>query len=96
MKFHKSFLFLALVLLAPLTTPRPAAGAESTKIESSAEKKSSQSKDDYYELYKLLADTVDQVDRNYVKEVDRRELIEAAIRGVINKLDPYSSYIGPE
>ena len=43
-----------------------------------------------------LADTVDQVDRNYVKEVDRRELIEAAIRGVMTKLDPYSAYIGPE
>ena len=46
--------------------------------------------------YKLLADTVDQVDRNYVKEVDRRELIDAAIRGMMSKLDPYSAYIGPE
>src|SRR5208337_2568360 len=48
-----------------------AASAEIAKSEPSAEKKPSQSKDDYYELYKLLADTVDQVDRNYVKEVDR-------------------------
>jgi carboxyl-terminal processing protease len=53
-------------------------------------------KDDDYELYKLLADTIDQVQRNYVKEVDRRELIEAAIRGVLAKLDPYSVYIGPD
>jgi carboxyl-terminal processing protease len=53
-------------------------------------------KDDYYELYKMLIDTVDQVDRNYVKEVDRRELIEAAIRGVLGRLDPYSAYIGRE
>ena len=74
--------------LAP-KTPRP-------RKRENAEKKSPQPKDDYYELYKLLADTVDQVDRNYVKEVDRRELIEAAIRGVMNKLDPYSAYIGPE
>ena len=44
----------------------------------------------------MLADTVDQVDRNYVKEVDRRELIEAAIKGVLSRLDPYSAYIGPE
>ncbi|MGD0899529.1 MAG: S41 family peptidase [Thermoguttaceae bacterium] len=58
--------------------------------------KPSPPKDDYYELYKMLADTVDQVDRNYVKEVSRRELIEAAIRGVVNRLDPYSTYIGPE
>ena len=27
--------------------------------------------------------------------IDRRELIEAAIHGVMEKLDPYSSYIGP-
>jgi len=52
--------------------------------------------EDYYELYKLLVDTMDQVERNYVKEVDRRELMEAAIEGVLGKLDPYSSYISPE
>ena len=97
MKFHKSFLLLVLVLFLPFAVPRSAAGAENAKTGENAENKSSQQpKDDYYELYKLLADTVDQVDRNYVKEVDRRELIEAAIRGVMNKLDPYSAYIGPE
>ena len=53
-------------------------------------------KENYYELYKLVVDTVDQVERNYVTEVDRRELIEAAVRGVMARLDPYSSYIGPE
>ena len=53
-------------------------------------------KEDYYELYKILADTIDQVDRNYVEEVDRRELIEAAVKGVLSKLDPYSVYITPD
>src|SRR3989304_766953 len=53
------------------------------------------SKENYYELYKLLVDSIDQVERNYVNEIDDRELIEAAIRGVMSKLDPYSSYIGP-
>lgn len=51
---------------------------------------------EYYELFKTLADTIDQVDRNYVKDVSRRELMEAAIRGVLSKLDPYSNYIGPD
>jgi carboxyl-terminal processing protease len=50
----------------------------------------------YYELMKIFVDTFEQIDRNYVKEVDRRELIEAAMRGMIAKLDPYSSYIDPE
>jgi len=51
---------------------------------------------EYYELLRLLADTMDQVERNYVKEVSRRELVEAAIEGVISKLDQYSNYIPPE
>jgi carboxyl-terminal processing protease len=53
-------------------------------------------KTDDYELYRILVDTIDQAERNYVNEVNRRDLIEAAIRGVLNKLDPYSSYIGPD
>ena len=53
-------------------------------------------KEDYYELQKLLVDTLDQVERNYVKDVSRRELIEAAISGILAKLDPYSAYISPE
>jgi carboxyl-terminal processing protease len=55
----------------------------------------SKPKEDDYELYELLVDTLDQVQRNYVKEVSRRELVEAAIRGVLSELDPYSAYIGP-
>jgi len=51
---------------------------------------------EFYELYRSLADTVDQVDRNYVKKVDRRELMEAAIKGILTKLDPYSRYIPPD
>jgi carboxyl-terminal processing protease len=51
--------------------------------------------DEYYDLFRSLADTVDQVERNYVQEVDRRELMEAAIKGVLSKLDPYSNYISP-
>jgi carboxyl-terminal processing protease len=51
---------------------------------------------EYYELYKLLADTMSQVEQNYVKDVNRRELMEAAIRGVLDKLDPYSNYISPD
>jgi carboxyl-terminal processing protease len=52
--------------------------------------------DDDYELHRLFVDTLDQVERNYVKDVTRRELIEAAIRGVLRELDPYSNYIPPK
>jgi len=50
---------------------------------------------EYYELLRMFADTLDQVERNYVKEVDRRELMEAAIRGMMAKLDQHSNYIPP-
>ena len=60
-----------------------------------ADKQAAKDEAEFYDLYKALADTVDQVDRNYVKKVDRRELMEAAIKGVLSKLDPYSSYIPP-
>ena len=41
--------------------------------------------DEYYELYQIFADTLDQVERNYVKPVSRRELMEAAIDGVLEQ-----------
>ncbi len=53
------------------------------------------SRDEDYELFSVLVDTLDQVERNYVKDISRRELVEAAIQGVLTKLDPYSNYISP-
>lgn len=50
----------------------------------------------YFEIMRIFADTFEQVERNYVKEVDRRKLVEAAIRGMLDELDPYSNYIGPD
>jgi carboxyl-terminal processing protease len=48
------------------------------------------------ELLRLFADTLEQVKSKYVdSDVSDRELIEAAIRGMISKLDPYSNYIAP-
>jgi carboxyl-terminal processing protease len=47
------------------------------------------------QLLRLFADTLDQIERNYVKPVDRRELMEAAIRGMLGRLDPHSAYIPP-
>ncbi|MFO0868891.1 MAG: S41 family peptidase [Pirellulales bacterium] len=48
------------------------------------------------ELLQLFVDTLDQVQRNYVKDISRRELYEAAIRGLLTKLDQHSSYIPPD
>ncbi len=52
-------------------------------------------KSDDAELYRLFVDALEHVDRNYVKEVNRRELIENAINGMLEELDPYSNFIPP-
>jgi carboxyl-terminal processing protease len=84
-----ALLLFAPILAAPLSVS-PAARAEDS------EKKETPPKDDYYTLMKVFVDTFQQVERNYVKDVDRRELLQAAIEGMMSKLDPYSSYISPE
>lgn len=53
--------------------------------------------DEYYELMRIFADSFEEIDRNYVTGVDRRKLVEAAVRGMLTELkDPYSNYINPE
>lgn len=53
-------------------------------------------KDDHYEMMKLFAETFEQIERNYVKDVNREELMQAAIEGMLHKLDRYSNYISPK
>ena len=90
-------ILLILFLLGAIAAGTGAKEAESPKPDPAPrQKESPKPKDDYYEFYKVLVDTMDQVERNYVKEVDRRELLEAAIEGVLSKLDPYSTYINPD
>ena len=50
-------------------------------------------KDETMELYGVFVDAVEQVEANYYKKVDRRELLESALRGMLQDLDPHSTYI---
>jgi carboxyl-terminal processing protease len=72
--------------------------AKPTTEESAAPEKvrTAEEEKEYYELLRLFADTLDQVERNYVKDMSRRELMEAAIRGMLTKLDQHSNYIPRE
>jgi carboxyl-terminal processing protease len=58
--------------------------------------KADSKEDHYFELMRVFADTFEQIERNYVKDVDRRKLVEAALRGMMDELDPYSNYISPD
>ncbi len=50
-------------------------------------------KDEMMELYGLFVDAVEQVEANYVRPVSRRELLESALKGMLQDLDPHSSFI---
>ena len=47
-------------------------------------------------LLELFGESFERVRENYVDSVDERELIEAAIAGMVSNLDPHSSYISAE
>lgn len=48
-----------------------------------------------WEEARLLAEVLERVKRDYVDQVDDRELVEAAIRGMIADLDPHSAFLDP-
>src|SRR5438270_11594199 len=50
-------------------------------------------KDEMLELYGLFVDAVEKVEANYVRPVSRRELLESALDGMLQNLDPHSSFI---
>jgi len=90
---------LAIVLLGGPWEPASLAltpAAEPAKAAKQAEPAKAGKEEDDYELQRMLVDTLDQVQRNYVRKVSRRKLVEAAIKGILSELDPYSSYISPE
>lgn len=49
-----------------------------------------------YEELKLFTSVLSIVRRSYVEEVDVKSLIQGAIEGMLNKLDPHSSYMSPD
>lgn len=89
--------FLSSVVFVGLPSARAVAGEPASEKAGADQTEDKQLQDkEYYELFRLFADTFDQIDRNYVKDVSRRELVEAAIRGMLSELDPYSNYISRE
>ncbi|MFV1852878.1 MAG: S41 family peptidase [Porticoccaceae bacterium] len=54
---------------------------------------SSTSSAETYRLLNLFGDVFEQVKAKYVEDVDDKQLIEAAINGMLTSLDPHSSYL---
>jgi carboxyl-terminal processing protease len=55
--------------------------------------KSKNTKDDIYENLNLFGDVFERIKSSYVEEVNNKELIEAAINGMLTSLDPHSGYM---
>ncbi|SEW45951.1 carboxyl-terminal processing protease [Cognatiyoonia koreensis] len=49
-----------------------------------------------YEQLDLFGDIFERIRSGYVEEVNEKELIEAAINGMLTSLDPHSSYLSAE
>lgn len=55
---------------------------------------SSQARDtDHYQALKQFSQVLDLIEKNYVQEVNRTDLIHGAIQGMLNSIDPHSTYI---
>jgi carboxyl-terminal processing protease len=52
--------------------------------------------DEKYDSLKRFVQVLDLVESNYVNEVDRVEAIDGALGGMLQSLDPHSSYLNPE
>ena len=49
-----------------------------------------------YDKIDLFGEVLDKINKEYVDEVDQSDTMDAAINGVLQSLDPYSSYLSPK
>ena len=54
------------------------------------------SKNDLYEKIDLFGEVLENIKKDYVDEVDQSKIMDSAINGVLQSLDPYSAYMSPE
>ena len=56
----------------------------------------SKNTDNIYKKIDLFSEVLEKIKDEYVEEVDQSEVMDSAINGVLQSLDPYSSYMNPE
>ena len=49
-----------------------------------------------YEKIDIFSDVLDKINKEYLDEINKNEVMDAAINGVLQSLDPYSAYMSPE
>ncbi len=53
-------------------------------------------KNDLYEKIDLFGEVLENIKQDYVDDVDQSEMMDSAINGVLQSLDPYSAYMSPD
>ena len=58
--------------------------------------KSYSTNDEIYKKIDVFSEVLDKINNEFVDDVDQSEIMDAAINGVLQSLDPYSAYLSPE
>ena len=56
----------------------------------------SYSSNELYDKIDLFGEVLEKIKKDYVDEIDQSEIMDSAINGVLQSLDPYSAYMSPE
>ena len=54
------------------------------------------SENDVYKKIDLFGEVLEKINKEYVEEINQSESMDSAINGLLQSLDPYSSYMSPE
>ena len=52
--------------------------------------------DKLYQKIDLFSEVLEKIQKEYVDEIDQADVMDSAINGVLQSLDPYSAYMNPE
>ena len=52
--------------------------------------------DEFYKKIDLFGDVLEKIESDYIDEIDKSKIMDSAINGVLQSLDPYSAYMSPE
>ena len=60
------------------------------------QKTHSKSTEELYKKIDLFSEVLEKIQNEYVDEINQADVMDSAINGVLQSLDPYSSYMNPE
>ena len=52
--------------------------------------------ENFYDKIDLFSEVLNKINKEYVDEIDQNKVMDSAINGVLQSLDPYSAYMSPE